>query len=105
MEHSKKHQSAVKASVSCFYWPPIYDDEPITSSDDELPMYFTKPHQIVDVLAALERENVSLIQTTQEADQAAEELRLAHMETSACLGSKFKIYISQYKRWKKRSQK
>jgi hypothetical protein len=68
--------------------PPTYDDEPITSSDDELPMYFTKPHQIVDVLAALERENVSLIQTTQEADQAAEELRLVHMETSACLGSK-----------------
>jgi hypothetical protein len=68
--------------------PPICDDEPITSSDDELPMYFTKPHQIVDVLAALEKENVSLIQTTQEVDQAAEELRLTYTETSASMESK-----------------
>jgi len=67
--------------------PPAYEDEPITSSDDELPMYFTKPEQLMDVIALLERENIALIQRIQASEQTAEALKVAYLETVSSMDS------------------
>jgi len=36
--------------------PPEFEDEPLTDSDEELPMYFERPQQLEDILTALEDE-------------------------------------------------
>lgn len=52
--------------------PPPPDDEP---------MYFTKPKQLLDVFAALEEQNLFLIQSSQETEEQLEELRQTYRET------------------------
>lgn len=41
----------------------------------ELALYFTEPQQLLDVFTELEEQNLSLIQNTQEMEEALEELR------------------------------
>lgn len=54
---------------------PDFEDEPLTSSDEELPMYFQRPQQLLDVFLALEEENLFLIQNSQESEQTLDNLR------------------------------
>jgi hypothetical protein len=70
--------------------PPAYEDEPITSSDDEMPMYFTKPEQLMDIIALLEKENIVLIQRIQASEQTAEALKMAYLETISAIDSELK---------------
>lgn len=60
---------------------PVVEDEPDTSSGEELPMYFTEPHQLLDIFTALEESNLFLIQNSQETEQALEELKQNFRET------------------------
>ena len=53
---------------------PNYEDEPFTSSDEEISLYFKKPIDLLNVLSNLEEENLFLIQNTQEAEQSLDEL-------------------------------
>lgn len=54
-------------------------DAEITSdadeSDDEQELWFSDPQQLLDIFAELEEQNLSLIQNSQETEEALEEMR------------------------------
>ena len=50
-------------------------------SDEETPMYFEKPTQLLDMFAQLEEQNLFLIQNGQETEEALEELKNKHKAT------------------------
>jgi len=51
----------------------ITDDE--SDSDEEPELYFTEPQQLLDIFAELEEQNLSLIQNSQETEEALEEMK------------------------------
>ena len=55
------------------------DEEP--EEEKEIPMYFTRPSQLLDLFTALEESNLFLIQNSQETEAALEELRTKFAET------------------------
>ena len=55
--------------------PADFDDEPLTSSDEECPLFFREPRQLLDVFEALEEQNLFLIQNCQETERQVEELK------------------------------
>ncbi|CAM9751470.1 unnamed protein product [Chrysoparadoxa australica] len=55
--------------------PPKKENEPLTSSEEDMPMYFEKPRQLLDIFQALEEQNLLLIQNSQETEHALEELK------------------------------
>jgi len=57
------------------------DEDPLSSSGDEMPMYFTRPAQLLDIFTQLEEQNLFLIQNSQETEQALEELKQNFRET------------------------
>ena len=72
----KKSNSQYEKAVKKLDIPPEpnYEDEPFTSSDEEISIYFKKPIDLLNVLSNLEEENLFLIQNTQEAEQSLDEL-------------------------------
>ncbi len=54
--------------------PNFEDEEPLTSSDEDIPMYFSKPQQILEIFSSMEEENLFLIQNAQEAEQSLDEM-------------------------------
>merc|ERR1712179_762678 len=44
-------------------------------SDEELELYFKDPQQLLDIFAELEEQNLSLIQNSQETEEALEEMK------------------------------
>jgi len=67
---------------------PKLDDEEMSDSDSEMPMYFTEPQQLLDIFTALEESNLFLIQNSQETEQALEELKQDFMETKTRMDAK-----------------
>eukprot|EP00753_Platysulcus_tardus_P015583 PLAT5103.1.p1 GENE.PLAT5103.1~~PLAT5103.1.p1 ORF type:complete len:597 (-),score=356.24 PLAT5103.1:111-1901(-) len=61
--------------------PPVLEEEALESSGDDLPMYFTEPHKLLDIFTTLEESNLFLIQNSQETEQALEELKQNYEET------------------------
>ncbi|XP_055273495.1 cilia- and flagella-associated protein 100-like isoform X4 [Moschus berezovskii] len=59
---------------------PVEDD---LDSDDgeELELYFTDPQQLLDIFTKLEEQNLSLVQNTQEMEEALEELNFTLKNT------------------------
>ena len=55
--------------------PPRLEHEALTSSDEDVPMYFAQPAQLLDIFQALEEQNLFLIQNSQETEHALEELK------------------------------
>jgi hypothetical protein len=53
---------------------PTFDDEELTSSDEEIPMYFNTPEQLLDIFQSLEDETLFLFQNKQETEQSLEEM-------------------------------
>ena len=51
---------------------PVSDVE---ESDEEPDLWFTDPQQLLDIFAELEEQNLSLIQNSQETEEALEEMR------------------------------
>ena len=56
--------------------PPDFEDEPLTSSDEEIPMYFEKPSQLQDQFNKLEKENDSLLKIIEEKEATLRELEV-----------------------------
>lgn len=52
-----------------------------------MPMYFREPQQLMDIFAALEEQNLFLIQNSQETEHTLEELRLAFKDTKHTMHS------------------
>ena len=61
--------------------PPKLEDEVIVLPEEEAPMYFEHPQQLMDIFAALEEQNLFLIQNSQETEHTLEELRSQFKET------------------------
>jgi hypothetical protein len=49
--------------------------------EEEVPMYFQQPKQLMDIFSALEEQNLFLIQNSQETEHTLEELRHAFADT------------------------
>ena len=76
--------------------PPRYEDEPLPVMEEvEVPMYFEQPQQLMDIFAALEEQNLFLIQNSQETEHTLEELRLAYKETQRTMSSQTKVLQAQ----------
>ncbi|KAB0378805.1 hypothetical protein FD755_010383 [Muntiacus reevesi] len=65
---------------------PVQDD---LDSDDgeELELYFTDPQQLLDIFTKLEEQNLSLVQNTQEMEEALEELSFTLKNTQTRMDS------------------
>lgn len=60
---------------------PRLEDEQCDIPDEEPPMYFVHPQQLMDIFAALEEQNLFLIQNSQETEHTLEELNQQLKET------------------------
>lgn len=67
---------------------PNLDSMPLTSSGEEIPMYFQHPQQLLDMFTALEESNLFLIQNSQETEQTLEELKQTYRETKKTMDRK-----------------
>mmetsp|Transcript_12014 Transcript_12014/g.25254 ORF Transcript_12014/g.25254 Transcript_12014/m.25254 type:complete len:416 (-) Transcript_12014:229-1476(-) len=61
--------------------PPEPEEEEEEEDLDDIPMYFQKPQQLLDIFAQLEEQNLFLIQNCQETEEALEELKMKYRET------------------------
>ncbi len=68
--------------------PPRLQDEVIELEDEEPPMYFTDPAQLMEIFASLEEQNLFLIQNSQETERSLEELRHSFKETKVSMDSR-----------------
>mmetsp|Transcript_10051 Transcript_10051/g.15214 ORF Transcript_10051/g.15214 Transcript_10051/m.15214 type:complete len:576 (-) Transcript_10051:147-1874(-) len=76
--------------------PPRLEDEPMPEWEErEMPMYFKQPQQLMDIFAALEEQNLFLIQNSQETEHTLEELRLAFKETKGTMNRQTDALQSQ----------
>jgi len=71
----------------------IEDDE--EGVEEEEPMYFTEPQQLLDIFTALEESNLFLIQNSQETEEALEELKAKLSETQARMEGETAILKAQ----------
>lgn len=62
----------------------VDDDDPDWSEniDDNPQLYFTSPQQLLDIFSELEEQNLSLIQNSQETEEALEEMKQTMRSTS-----------------------
>ena len=74
--NSRRRKQELQAATSEQTLPPLpdFEDEELTSSDEDVPMYFGASNQLLDIFSALEEENLFLIQNTQEAEQSLDEM-------------------------------
>jgi AraC-like DNA-binding protein len=79
----RKQNPDLEASVPKPELPPMpeFEDEPLTSSDEDIPMYFNKPQQVLEIFSSMEEENLFLIQNTQEAEQSLDEMSTRFQES------------------------
>ena len=68
--------------------PPRLEDEKVEIEVEEPPMYFTEPQQLMDIFAALEEQNLFLIQNSQETQYTLDELRSALKNTTKDMDSR-----------------
>jgi hypothetical protein len=62
------------------------DEEEGEGEDGEdIPMFFTRPEQLLEIFTQLEESNLFLIQNCQDTEEQLEELRTQHAETAASL--------------------
>ena len=61
--------------------PPRAEDEDFVLPWEEPSMYFSNPQQLMDIFAALEEQNLFLIQNSQETQNTLDELRQAYRST------------------------
>lgn len=55
--------------------------EESSDDDEDLEMYFKEPQQLLNIFAELEEKNLSLIQNSQETEEALEELKQTIKQT------------------------
>lgn len=59
---------------------PDFEDEVLTSSGDDIPMYFKEPQQFLEIFSGLEEDNLFLIQNKQESEHALAEMKRHNMQ-------------------------
>lgn len=84
--------------------PKLEDEPEVEMEDEEIPMYFTHPQQLMDIFAALEEQNLFLIQNSQETEHTLEELRLAFKETAKSMNSQTEALQQQIQELKNEIQ-
>lgn len=57
------------------------EEETEVEEDEDIPMYFLRPQQLLDIFAQLEEQNLFLIQNCQETEEALEELKTKYKDT------------------------
>jgi len=68
------------------------DEEEDDDDEDEVdPMYFTKPEQLLEVFSKLEERNLFLIQSVQETEEAAEDVRRRNKATQEQMQAKTEL--------------
>lgn len=67
--------------------PRLEDEVVDLPEEEEVPMYFTEPQQLMDIFSALEEQNLFLIQNSQETEHTLEELRHAFADTKVTMDS------------------
>jgi len=77
-ETLEKEKQAAKAPVLTL--DDISDDD-VPEEEEDAPMYFQEPQQLLDIFTALEESNLFLIQNSQETEEALEELKAKFAET------------------------
>ncbi|XP_023973047.1 cilia- and flagella-associated protein 100 [Physeter macrocephalus] len=70
-------------------------EDPDGDGEQELELYFTEPQQLLDVFVKLEEQNLSLVQNTQEMEEALEELSFTLKNTQMRMDRE----VSQLKQW------
>lgn len=55
--------------------PTENDDEDDEDDDEDFELYFTDPQQLLDIFLELEEQNLSLIQNSQDTEEALEEMK------------------------------
>ena len=68
--------------------PPRLEDETCDYVEEEPPMYFTEPKQLMDIFSSLEEQNLFLIQNSQETEHTLEELRHAFKDTKSTMDAR-----------------
>lgn len=76
---------------------PQLEDEVVDLPDEEPPMYFTEPQQLMEIFASLEEQNLFLIQNSQETERTLEELRRAFDETKRTMDARTETLDTQVK--------
>ena len=74
---------------------PDFEDEPLTSSDEECPMYFERPAQLLDQFTDLENENLLHIKMVQERESYLRTLKSKIKELTEDLESKADVSCSE----------
>ncbi|XP_068759305.1 cilia- and flagella-associated protein 100-like isoform X1 [Montipora capricornis] len=85
----KNHRNDADDSQSSVYET---DEE---ESDNEPELYFSDPQQLLDIFAELEEQNLSLIQNSQETEEALEELRQSIKQTQERMNRETEILKGQ----------
>ncbi|BFZ08075.1 hypothetical protein BsWGS_11113 [Bradybaena similaris] len=71
------------------------DFEEFDDSDEEPDLYFTDPQQLLDIFSELEEQNLSLIQNSQETEEALEEMKSMIKETKLKMEKETKMLTEQ----------
>ncbi|XP_055881310.1 cilia- and flagella-associated protein 100-like isoform X3 [Biomphalaria glabrata] len=77
----------------------------IEDSDEELDLYFTDPQQLLEIFAELEEQNLSLIQNSQETEEALEEMKHTIKATKIKMETETKTLKEQIDRLQAEIQK
>lgn len=75
--------------------PPRLEDETVDLPEEEVPMYFTEPQQLMDIFSALEEQNLFLIQNSQETEHTLEELQHSFIDTKVKMDAQTGILQQQ----------
>lgn len=75
---------------------PRIEDEPLPEiPEEEPPMYFKDPAQLMEIFSALEEQNLFLIQNSQETELTLEELRHKFMQTTEDMNGRTQLLDDQ----------
>ena len=87
------HQGVVKLGVTVL-WQNTGDENSIIALCfwQEPELYFKDPHQLLDIFAELEEQNLSLIQNSQETEEALEEMKQTIKQTEVKMYVRFHLF-------------
>jgi len=74
-------EAAAQAAAAAVPKPEDEAEEEEYDDAENMPMYFQKPQQLLDIFSQLEEQNLFLIQNCQETEEALEELKMKYRET------------------------
>ncbi|KAJ1110756.1 hypothetical protein NDU88_008102 [Pleurodeles waltl] len=98
---SVKSSTAARMSITPVVLEEDSADESISSdTEEEPPLYFTDTRQLLDIFTELEQQNLSLIQNSQETEEALEEIKQERARTEAKMEHESRTLKDQISRLK-----